>query len=290
MPVGAWTIRNDLTLTYNLPTVVNGVNAAEQGNSVTYMLTLSRKLTESRNLRLQAVGGINARNTTVGVLEDLNRSGRPRGRITLKPAYTLTGNVTDPDGKGIPAAYVRLLQGQNHLLVTEVFTDSNGVYHICSIPPLENYVRDSYTITAGGDGCNAACQVETGWSCTGVKYSSCSVVSGDGYCASPHETCVNNFNDCGACSLREILTALPGQSTGAVNNVLQAVTNIFPVPQLRINIPGLNLNRARVDEPVEVFVGIDASKEGPSSRTQFNVGKAFLSDSYREFKELYNII
>jgi peroxiredoxin len=88
----------------------------------------------------------------VGVLEDLNRSGQPRGRITLKPAYTLTGNVTDPDGKGIPAAYVRLLQGQNHLLVTEVFTDSNGVYHICSIPPLENYVRDSYTITAGGDG------------------------------------------------------------------------------------------------------------------------------------------
>ncbi|MHC4206804.1 MAG: redoxin domain-containing protein [Planctomycetota bacterium] len=88
----------------------------------------------------------------IGVLEDPNRSGRPRGRITLKPAYTLTGCVMDPDGKGIPAAYVRLLQGQNHILVTEVFTDPNGVYYIRSVPLLENYGRESYTITAGVEG------------------------------------------------------------------------------------------------------------------------------------------
>jgi len=88
----------------------------------------------------------------VGVLEDPNKSGRPRGRIILRPAYTLTGHVIDSDGKGIAAAYVRLLQGQNHILVTEVCTDSNGIYYIRSVPPLENYGRDSYTITAGVDG------------------------------------------------------------------------------------------------------------------------------------------
>ncbi len=88
----------------------------------------------------------------IGTLEDPNKLGRPRGRIILKPASTITGCVTDPAGRGIPAAYVRLLQGRTRDLVTEVATDANGVYCIRSIPPQEAGSRDAYVITACAEG------------------------------------------------------------------------------------------------------------------------------------------
>ena len=84
----------------------------------------------------------------IGTLEDPDKSGRPKGRITLKPAHTLTGRVTDPDGKSIPAAYVKLLQDRYRTLVTEVLTDANGAYCIPSVPNTGDNPQESYAVTA----------------------------------------------------------------------------------------------------------------------------------------------
>jgi len=73
----------------------------------------------------------------VGTLKDPDKCGRPRGRISLKPAYTLTGRITDPDGRNIPAAYVKLLQRRYRTLFTEVATNADGIYSIRSVPPPE---------------------------------------------------------------------------------------------------------------------------------------------------------
>lgn len=99
----------------------------------------------------------------VGVLEDVNRSGRPNGRITLKPAHTLTGRVTDPDGKGIPAAYVRLLQGRFRTPITEVLTDANGAYCILSVPNLGDNPQDSYAVIACAESFGIAQIVSIPW-------------------------------------------------------------------------------------------------------------------------------
>lgn len=64
------------------------------------------------------------------------------GRITLRPAYTLAGRVTDPNGRGIPAAYVRLilasLQRSPHRtsIPAEMTTDANGFFEIRGVPSL----------------------------------------------------------------------------------------------------------------------------------------------------------
>jgi protocatechuate 3,4-dioxygenase beta subunit len=94
-------------------------------------------------------------------LQDPSRSGRFEGRIQLKPAYWLTGRVTDPGGVGIPAAYVRLLKvdsngsyvkpngdripWRDQIPVAEVVTDANGVYHIPGVPMLQS---DYYYVVA----------------------------------------------------------------------------------------------------------------------------------------------
>ncbi len=128
--------------------------------------------------------------------------------------------------------------------------------------------------TIGGDGCSSSCQIESGWECFGSRSSVCNPISGDGLCVgAPYETCTNNFTDCGACSIGTILTALPGQSVSAVNSVLNAISNLFPASQPRINIPGLNLNNATVDEPLETVISISPTLEGPSSRTPFSLGE-----------------
>ncbi len=69
-----------------------------------------------------------------GTLRDPTRSGQLKGQIILKPAYIITGHVTDPSGKNIPAAYVKLREGRYGTVFTEVTTDSNGVYSIRSVP------------------------------------------------------------------------------------------------------------------------------------------------------------
>ena len=86
-----------------------------------------------------------------GVLRDPTRTGKSHGRIILKPAYVLTGSVTDPAGRSIPAAYVKLLEGSSSVIVTEVTTDANGVYRIRSVPPPEEG-NLKYAIVANADG------------------------------------------------------------------------------------------------------------------------------------------
>jgi hypothetical protein len=86
----------------------------------------------------------------VGVLRDPTRTGKPHGRIILKPAYVLTGSVTDPNGRNIPAAYVKLLTGSSSEIVTEVTTDTNGVYSIRSVPPVGENL--TYVIVAYAEG------------------------------------------------------------------------------------------------------------------------------------------
>ncbi|OGH78657.1 MAG: hypothetical protein A2301_01085 [Candidatus Magasanikbacteria bacterium RIFOXYB2_FULL_40_13] len=139
--------------------------------------------------------------------------------------------------------------------------------------------------TVSGDGCSATCQEESGFECTGTRDSTCDSVSGDGICVgAPFETCINNFNDCGACSIVDVLTALPGESVGVLNGILESITNIFPTPQLRINIPGLNLNKARIDEALEVLVSIGKTLEGPTSKTKFYLGNEEKSITIDEIK------
>lgn len=110
--------------------------------------------------------------------------------------------------------------------------------------------------TVGNDGCSATCQIENGWQCQTTRSSVCQVVSGDGICVAPRENCINNINDCGLCSIGNILTAFPSKTTGVLNSLLQSITNIFPAPKLRINIPGLNLNKARINQDIEVEVSV----------------------------------
>ncbi|OGH89682.1 MAG: hypothetical protein A2469_03380 [Candidatus Magasanikbacteria bacterium RIFOXYC2_FULL_40_16] len=134
--------------------------------------------------------------------------------------------------------------------------------------------------TVGGDGCSVACDIESGWQCFGARSSACSPISGDGICVgAPFESCLNNFDDCGACSIVDVLTALPGQTSGLLNGILNSITDIFPTPQLRINIPGLNLNRARVDEPIEVEVRV----KGFGIKTPFFMGEKEVSVTIQPF-------
>ncbi len=107
---------------------------------------VSRTSSRTRVLARHVPSGLAA----VGMLEDPNKFGRPHGRIILKPAYTLTGCVTDPNGKGIPAAYVKLLQGRYRRLITEAATDANGAYCIRSVPRPEDDL--GYVITARAEG------------------------------------------------------------------------------------------------------------------------------------------
>ncbi|MDP2692947.1 MAG: hypothetical protein Q8O88_04880, partial [bacterium] len=124
--------------------------------------------------------------------------------------------------------------------------------------------------TANSDGCNYLCQKETGWKCD--AYSPCKPISGDGYCiGGAYENCANNFGDCGPCSVRQIFTASRGQAFGAVGNLIKSITDMFPVPQLRIGIPGLNLNKAGIDSPPEITIGIPSGLIGAQSRTPFRI-------------------
>jgi len=91
-----------------------------------------------------------------GVLRDPTRTGKSHGRIILKPAYVLTGRVTDPADRSIPAAYVKLLKGSSSTIVTEVATDSNGVYCIRSVPPEGDNLKYAIVANAEGFGQTAA--------------------------------------------------------------------------------------------------------------------------------------
>ena len=87
-------------------------------------------------------------------LKDPSGSRHPTGNIALKPAYSLVGRVTDPNGTGIPAATIRLLTNQGNRLprrvrtLVELVTDANGTYHLRGIakpdPSLDGTRSDEY--------------------------------------------------------------------------------------------------------------------------------------------------
>jgi hypothetical protein len=71
-------------------------------------------------------------------LRNPTRSSRIQGDVTLQPGATLTGCVTDQDDTGIPAAYIRLLKEFDRRFVTEVTTDTRGLYSIRALPDFDD--------------------------------------------------------------------------------------------------------------------------------------------------------
>jgi protocatechuate 3,4-dioxygenase beta subunit len=108
----------------------------------------SRMPSSARVLARHAPSGLGA----IAELRDPTKSGKLHGRIILKPAYVLTGRVTDPTGRNIPAAYVKLLQRRYRNLFTEVATDANGVYCIRSVPPPGDNLKEGYAIAVCAEG------------------------------------------------------------------------------------------------------------------------------------------
>jgi protocatechuate 3,4-dioxygenase beta subunit len=121
-----------------------------------YMFT-SRLPSSVRVLARHVPSGLGA----IGKLEDPSRSGELHGQLVLKPAYTFTGKVVNPAGRSIPSAYVKLLQagggsgqitGAHSKMVTEVTTDTDGVYCIRSIPHPGDSSSDVCVIAAYAEG------------------------------------------------------------------------------------------------------------------------------------------
>ena len=76
-------------------------------------------------------------------------------RITLQPALSITGQVTDPNGIGIPATRFGLsVLIANCLsdLGTEVLADAQGSYGMDSLPPPEGIFEYRFSVNAAGYG------------------------------------------------------------------------------------------------------------------------------------------
>jgi hypothetical protein len=75
--------------------------------------------------------------------------------ICLEPALTVTGSVTDPDGKPVPAAQVNLtvtIPYHIQSFTEKVITDGNGRYQINTIPPKQKGFTYQLNISAAGYG------------------------------------------------------------------------------------------------------------------------------------------
>ena len=73
--------------------------------------------------------------------------------IVLKPALTLAGRVTDPNGLPIPVARIRLygrMSGWLAYVGEEIITDTEGRYEIPAVPPLQK--DDIYRINVNAAG------------------------------------------------------------------------------------------------------------------------------------------
>jgi hypothetical protein len=100
---------------------------------------------------------------SIAEVNDPSGGRQPTGRIALQPAYSLVGHVTDPNGEGIPAAYVRLVVGSPNRSPSrisaqaEVITDSNGIYRIPAVPvPLPDDEAHYYAVVAHATDYNEA--------------------------------------------------------------------------------------------------------------------------------------
>jgi len=94
-------------------------------------------------------------------LRDHSDGRRPTGKITLKPAHSLVGRVTDPNGAGIPAASVRLVVGSPQRsprrisTLADLVTNANGAYQIRAVPkPPVDFDAHYYAVVAYAPGYN----------------------------------------------------------------------------------------------------------------------------------------
>ncbi len=173
------TIRHEISLTYTA-CILSGKVLDEQGRMLSDALVMLlphglgfHTLTDANGLfdityymsRVPSKQQVLVRHVPSGLatsstLQFPNKSYKLQSRITLKPAYELRGRITDPNGRNIPAAYVKLLQRRYRKLFTEVATDANGVYSIRSVPPPEgNDLQYAIAACAEGFGLNQISQI-----------------------------------------------------------------------------------------------------------------------------------
>jgi len=76
-------------------------------------------------------------------------------QITLKPALSIEGKVTDPDDVGIPAARLALSLRTSNMLMpfgTEIITDSQGRYNMRAVPPVQEGSEYRISVNSSGYG------------------------------------------------------------------------------------------------------------------------------------------
>ena len=100
-------------------------------------------------------GSLLARHTerNLAAIVDVKDYSRPN-QITLKPAFSITSKVTDPDGVGIPAARLALSL-RTSMLITfgpEMITDSQGRYNIKAVPPVQEGSEYRISVNSSGYG------------------------------------------------------------------------------------------------------------------------------------------
>jgi len=76
-------------------------------------------------------------------------------QITLKPALSIEGKVTDPDDVGIPAARLALSLCTSNMLMPfgpEMITDSQGRYNMRAVPPVQEGFEHRISVNSSGYG------------------------------------------------------------------------------------------------------------------------------------------
>ena len=76
-------------------------------------------------------------------------------QITLKPGLSITGQVTDPNGVGIPAARLALslrIPGWLTQFGPEIITDSQGRYEMWAVPPVQEGFEYRISVNSSGHG------------------------------------------------------------------------------------------------------------------------------------------
>jgi len=100
-------------------------------------------------------GSLLARHTerNLAAIVDVKDYSRPN-QITLKPAFSITSKVTDPDGVGIPAARLALSLRTSMLmpLGPEMITDSQGRYNMRAVPPVQKGSEYRISVNSSGYG------------------------------------------------------------------------------------------------------------------------------------------